>query len=75
MTVISEIPKNRTEIIRLTRQSFRGTELVDMRVHYLADGEWLPTKKGLAVSVKTVGPLIEALIEAEGTLPKKEGVG
>ena len=45
-----EIKKNNTEIIRIKQSEFKGNKFIDCRVFYEKDGEYLPTKKGIAFS-------------------------
>jgi hypothetical protein len=50
--------------IRLSR--FRDRDYLDIRNFYEADdGEWKPTRKGIAIPVDLYGELISALKEAE----------
>ena len=50
--------------IRLSR--FHDRDYLDIRNFYEADdGEWKPTRKGIAVPVELYGELIDALKEAE----------
>jgi hypothetical protein len=49
--LIGEIQKNSTEKIRVSIESYKGHEFIDVRVYYEDDtGEWRPTKKGIAIA-------------------------
>lgn len=59
---VAEIPKNSRETLRVTRQEFRGHQLVSMRVFFEdAHGEMRPGKQGLAVRLDLVPALLQAL--------------
>jgi hypothetical protein len=52
-TLIGEFQKNAVEKIRIALRDYKGKRLIDLRVYYQDDaGEWLPTKKGLALTVE-----------------------
>lgn len=62
---IAEIPKNRREVIRVTRFTFKGYQLVGLRVWAKRDdGAAIPTQKGLAFRVDMLDAVIEALVRA-----------
>ncbi len=61
---MKDIKKNALEIIRVQRREYKGREFVDIRVHYQDDeGEYKPTKKGIAINPSLVGDLVKALEE------------
>ncbi len=61
---MKDIKKNALEIIRVQRSEYKGREFVDIRVHYQDDeGEYKPTKKGIAINPSLVGDLVKALEE------------
>jgi hypothetical protein len=63
--LIAEVPKNRRDLIRVTRSTFNGHELVNIRVWTRApDGTLNPTKAGIAFRAELLDPIIEALIKA-----------
>jgi hypothetical protein len=61
--------------IRLSR--FRDRDYLDIRTFYEADdGEWKPTRKGIAIPVDLYSELVSALKEAEPLIkdvPKSQG--
>lgn len=71
--LVARIAKNPTEEVRLSLTSFRGHDLVDIRVFFQDDqGEWRPTKRGVSLSVDSFAELREAIVKAEemlNTLP------
>ncbi|MFT6675936.1 MAG: hypothetical protein ACJAVM_002133 [Sulfitobacter sp.] len=65
----SEIRKNSREIIRITRDEFRGHDMVNVRVFFDAgDGEMKPGKQGVAFRAALLPDVLEALqsLVAEG---------
>ena len=72
--LITEIEKNQKERIRVTIEEYRGARFIDCRVYFEAEnGEWRPTKKGIALNKDCIVEIIEALKKAEkeieGTQP------
>lgn len=67
--VIAEIGKNAIERVRVRLTEYAGHRLVDARVYFEGDnGEWVPTKKGLALSPAVARQVAQAIIEASETL-------
>lgn len=67
--LIGEIQKNSTEKIRVSTESYKGYDFIDVRVYYEDDtGEWKPTKKGIAISKDNLEPLIKLLNEGKKKL-------
>jgi hypothetical protein len=61
-TVIAEFQQNAVEHIRLVLQEYKGKRLIDLRIYYQDDaGEWLPTKKGMALTVEQWPELRQAM--------------
>jgi hypothetical protein len=71
--LVARIPKNPTEEVRVALTSYRGHDLVDIRVFFQDEqGEWRPTKRGVSLSVDSFTELREAIAKAEemlNTLP------
>ena len=62
MTVIASIPKNSREEIRITREDFKGTDLVSLRVYFQADDNTMrPSKKGIAFKASLLPEVMNAL--------------
>jgi hypothetical protein len=64
---IDSFKRNATEEVRATLRTFRGKKYVDVRIYYLDEGEFKPTKKGINISVDHLGALtrmMEKLAEA-----------
>ena len=71
--LIARIAKNPTEEVRVSLTSYRGHDLVDIRVFFQDEqGEWRPTKRGVSLSVDSFAELRDAVAKAEemlNTLP------
>lgn len=60
--ILGEIQKNATEIIRVSKENYKGKEYLDIRIYFQNDeGEWKPTKKGVTFSPEKADELIEIL--------------
>ena len=60
---------NRGEVVRITREEYKGADLVNIRVWFKADdGELRPSKNGLTIRGDQITQMIEALqaVKAEG---------
>lgn len=60
---------NRGEVVRITRDEYKGADLVNIRVWFTADdGELRPSKNGLTIRGDQITQMIEALqaVKAEG---------
>jgi hypothetical protein len=67
--LIVEIDKNPSEKIRISIEDYRGSRFVDCRVYWKdKDGEWKPSKKGLAVSRACIDEVIAGLQNARAAL-------
>jgi hypothetical protein len=66
--VISVIPKNAHESVRVALDHYRGVDLVDIRVlaslHDPSGGQ-VPTKKGVSLKIQRLPELVAALQAAE----------
>lgn len=66
--VIAELERGPDQKIVIRRTSFRGREYLDIRNYFLSQsGEWLPTKKGVAVPWELREELLQAIQAAEGS--------
>lgn len=61
MTVI--IRKNVREQIRITREEFKGHDILNIRVFYRNEEQWRPGKQGLAIRMELLPELLNALHE------------
>ena len=69
--LIGEIQKNSTEKIRVSIESYKGHEFIDVRVYYEDDtGEWRPTKKGIAIPTDKAEELLALIKKAYGEISK-----
>ncbi|KIW10979.1 hypothetical protein PV08_10278 [Exophiala spinifera] len=62
-----EISKGR----RVTISEFKGKTLVNVREYYQKDGEWLPGKKGISMSIEQYSALIGLMPQIEGLLRER----
>ena len=62
------IQKNSTEQVRLSVNEYKGKKYIDIRTYFEADdGDYKPTKKGVALSVDLYNELKEG-IESLGSM-------
>ena len=65
--VVAELERGPDQKIVVRKTVFRGREYLDIRNFFLADsGEWLPTKKGIAIPWELREELVAALSQAAG---------
>ena len=71
---VAVIGKNQREEVRVVLDTFKGAQLIDMRVFaaFTASNIMMPTKKGLSLRVETLSDLIDALTQARD---KAEAMG
>ena len=64
--LLATIPRNATEQIQISINSYRNKQYLDLRVFYTTDdGEnWLPTKKGVTISPENLMELKDAIEKA-----------
>ncbi|MGD0883566.1 MAG: transcriptional coactivator p15/PC4 family protein [Thermodesulfovibrionales bacterium] len=64
--VIGEFQKNTSEIVRVSFEIYKGRNFLDVRAYFETDnGEWRPTKKGIAIAPDKIDNLIELLQSAK----------
>lgn len=69
---VGEISKGKDKIIVAVRE-FKGKEYVDIRTHFESnDGDWIPTKKGITLSLDSLDDMIELLQSAKQKVSGKE---
>lgn len=52
-------------VVRIQKSEYKGYQFIDVRKYYEAEnGEFLPTKKGIAISLDIVDEVIKAVKEA-----------
>lgn len=68
--VISRVTKNAREVLFLSLSEFKGHRLIDFRVHVPGDqeGEWVPTRKGVSLTVGLYPAFKQALAQLEAAL-------
>ena len=63
--LVATFNKNSREQVQVLLRTYKGRDLIDLRVFWTQDGkEWLPSKKGLALSVDQLPVLLAALHKA-----------
>jgi Transcriptional Coactivator p15 (PC4) len=65
--IVRVIPKNSLEEVRVELVTYKGHDLVGIRVYsdFSKSKEMLPTRKGVTVQVGLIAELIEGLQEAK----------
>ncbi|HDP77586.1 MAG TPA: transcriptional coactivator p15 [Mesotoga infera] len=70
---MTDIKRNDSEIVRVSKREFKGHEFLDLRIYYQDDeGDYKPTKKGITINPKLVDELIDALNKEKDSAPVKE---
>jgi hypothetical protein len=63
--LIAEVQKNMKEHIRVSVEEYRGSTFIDLRVYWQDEqGEWRPSKKGIALNGGGINEVIMALQSA-----------
>ena len=64
--LLATIPRNATEQIQISINSYKNKQYLDLRVYYTTDdgANWLPTKKGVTISPENLVALKDAVEEA-----------
>lgn len=75
--LMGAVRKNAAEEVRVALSEFRGSPLVDVRIFCDVDGqaERQPTKKGVALNVRALPDLIEALQRARNEAERRGLIG
>ena len=64
--IFAEIEKGKTELVRIGLNTYRGHQLVSVRVWTTRpDGDPLPTPKGLTAKIEMLPAIIEGFQKAE----------
>jgi len=75
-TLISTIPKNAREQVRVELSQYRGQDVLNLWVYYYASHpieEWRPSKQGLSISTSHVSDLRKAINKAYEALNSVKG--
>lgn len=71
--LVDRFEKNATEEVRVSLAEYKGHELMDLRVYYCPpEGEPVPTKKGITMSIELYPELKEAIPKLGEQLGKQE---
>lgn len=66
---IADIPRNKTEIIRIEITEYREKKLLNIRTWYEnEEGNYAPTKKGVAIPIENFDQLYQAIAKAKETI-------
>ncbi len=68
--LIGELEKNSLQKIRVTSETYKGHDFIDIRVYYQeeAEDDYKPSKKGIAIAPDKIGELIALLKKAQEAL-------
>ncbi|HBA54646.1 transcriptional coactivator p15/PC4 family protein [Syntrophorhabdus aromaticivorans] len=70
---VGMIERGKDRII-VSQKEFKGKEYVDIRVYFEnAEGEWIPTKKGISISYDNVDEIITLLQKTKKKSAEKDG--
>ncbi|MBQ3642906.1 transcriptional coactivator p15/PC4 family protein [bacterium] len=61
--ILARIPRNATEEVHISINSYKNKEYLDLRIFYTTDdgANWLPTKKGVTISPENLVELKDAV--------------
>lgn len=63
-----EIERTPTQIVRINLDTFKGRDILNIRVWVLKDGKWIPTKRGINLYPHEIPSLEEAIQYAKEDL-------
>lgn len=67
--VISVIAKNNTTTVQTKISEWKGNTYIDIREYFKnQQGDWIPTKKGIAITTPMLSEIITAMEKAEEIL-------
>ena len=70
--VVASFQKNSQEEFRFSITSFRGNEYADIRIYYENDGEFLPSRKGITVSLDAWKSFRSCLEDLDSELKERD---
>lgn len=62
------IERNNREQLRIGLNEYLGTNYIDIRIFYLKDGKYLPSRKGITISKDQYFDLLRGIISLGETL-------
>ena len=64
--IIEQVPKNSTEVYRISEKEYEGYRFIDVRIYYMDknSGEYKPTKKGISIMPNNVEDIINGILKA-----------
>ena len=60
--LVAAIVKTSKEQIVVGVREYQGTRFIDIRSHYMQEGQWRPSKKGITLPLDTYPELAEAVV-------------
>ncbi|MFH1438288.1 MAG: transcriptional coactivator p15/PC4 family protein [Pseudomonadota bacterium] len=70
--ILHSFKKTATEEVRAIIREYRGRLYFDLRVYYVDnDGEWRPTRKGIALSAEFLPEIKQCIDKFEGEIGAK----
>lgn len=69
MSMIASIRKNAREEIRVSRDDYRGHDMINLRVFYDAGDDMRPGKQGVAFKAALLPEILSALRQASDVAP------
>ena len=65
--ILATIPRNATEQLQISINSYKEKKYLDLRIYYTTDdgATWLPTKKGVTFAPDQLDVLTDAIEEAK----------
>ena len=71
--LIAQFEKNATEVVRVSLTEYRKRQFIDVRIYYYDDeGQYRPTKKGVALSLEVYPDFKRAMVALEKTLLERD---
>lgn len=73
--VVYEFNKNSAEKVKLEIGYFMGHKIIGLRLYFLADSVtnvWIPTRKGISMSISHFPHLLKAFEEAKKVIEAKK---
>jgi len=66
--LVHSFSKNAREQIRIAINEFRGSRYIDVRIFFLDDNKYMPTKKGVTLAIDQYPELLSGIIQLGETL-------
>ena len=63
--LIGQLGKDKSKVVQVNIEEYKGNTGVDIREWYLSDGKWYPTAKGIRIQLDIFSDLLTLLEKAE----------